>query len=273
MSTDEFREEKDFLGIKQIPKDAYYGIQSLRAKENFPITHQQINYEFFQALAMVKKSTTYANAKDGYILEQMADVLLQASQEMIEGRFYDQIIVDPIQGGAGTSINMNINEVIANRALEIFGREKGEYNFINPNTHVNMSQSTNDIIPTAFQLSILMLIDELITTMEKMHRVVKNKAKEFDHIVKVGRTHLQDAVPIRMGQEFTAYERMIKRDIDRLEIVKETLYEVNLGATAVGTGLNAEASYATTATKYLSEISGYPIYKADNLVDATQNID
>lgn len=273
MSSDQFRVEKDFLGVKEIPKHAYYGIQSLRAKENFPITHHKISFEFIQALAMVKKATVQANAKEGQLLEKLANVLLEATQEMIDGHLYDQIIVDPIQGGAGTSINMNINEVIANRALEIKGREKGDYNYINPNGHVNMSQSTNDVIPTAFQVSILVLLDKLIPTMQTMHQAFVEKSKEFDHIVKVGRTHLQDAVPIRMGQEFTAYARMIERDIKRLEAVKSELYEINLGATAVGTGLNAEVSYTTNAAAYLSEISGYPLVKAEDLVDATQNVD
>src|SRR5699024_1473485 len=224
-------------------------------------------------LAMVKKATVQANAKEGQLLEKLANVLLEATQEMIDGHLYDQIIVDPIQGGAGTSINMNINEVIANRALEIIGREKGDYAYINPNGHVNMSQSTNDVIPTAFQVSILILLDKLLPTMKKMHQAIVDKAAELDHIVKVGRTHLQDAVPIRMGQEFTAYARMVARDIKRIEQAKASLYEINLGATAVGTGLNAEAAYATNAAKYLSEISGYPLEKAEDLVDATQNID
>jgi aspartate ammonia-lyase len=267
------RLEKDFLGEKEVNEDAYYGIQTLRAVENFPITGYRIDPELIKAIAMVKKAAATANAETGRLPVHLQEAMNRAADEIMEGLWHDAFIVDPIQGGAGTSVNMNANEVIANRALEILGREKGDYAYLSPNTHVNMAQSTNDAFPTANHIAILALAGKLMATMEKMHETFKMKAEEFNHVIKMGRTHLQDAVPIRLGQEFEAYSRVIRRDMDRITRACEGLHEINMGATAVGTGLNADPSYILAVVKELAEISGFPLVPADNLVDATQNTD
>nr|WP_279326683.1 aspartate ammonia-lyase [Bacillus kexueae] len=269
----EVRIEKDFLGEKEIPKDKYYGIQTVRATENFPITGYRIHHSLITSLARVKKAAALANMETGQLDAEIGHAISDAAQEIIDGKWHDQFIVDPIQGGAGTSINMNGNEVIANRALEILGEEKGSYHIISPNTHVNMSQSTNDAFPTAFQLAFLQLLEELLQTMESMHTVFQQKADEFSHVIKMGRTHLQDAVPIRLGQEFEAYCRVIERDIKRIKRSKEGLYEINMGATAVGTGLNADPEYIERVVHHLRQLSSAPLEKASHLVDATQNTD
>ncbi|CAN2248670.1 aspartate ammonia-lyase [Bacillus inaquosorum] len=269
----EYRVEKDFLGEKQIEADVYYGIQTLRASENFPITGYKIHEEMINALAIVKKAAALANMDVKRLYEGIGQAIVQAADEILEGKWHDQFIVDPIQGGAGTSMNMNANEVIGNRALEIMGHKKGEYIHLSPNTHVNMSQSTNDVFPTAIHISTLNLLEKLLKTMEDMHSVFKQKAQEFDSVIKMGRTHLQDAVPIRLGQEFEAYSRVLERDIKRIKQSRQHLYEVNMGATAVGTGLNADPEYIKQVVKHLADISGLPLVGADHLVDATQNTD
>jgi aspartate ammonia-lyase len=267
------RIEKDFLGEKEIPFDVYYGIQTLRAAENFPITQYPLNKELIRAFAIVKKAAALANMKTKGLYEGLGNAIVQAANEIIAGKLHDQFIVDPIQGGAGTSINMNANEVIANRALEILGKAKGDYFSLSPNTHVNMAQSTNDTFPTAIHISTLFLLNTLLETMSDMHRVFQDKAKQFDSVIKMGRTHLQDAVPIRLGQEFEAYRRVLERDIKRIKQSRQHLYEVNMGATAVGTGLNAEPKYIEYVVEYLAEISDLPLKKAEHLVDGTQNTD
>lgn len=267
------RIEKDFLGEKEIPFDAYYGIQTLRAAENFPITHYPLHKELIRALAMVKKAAALANMKTKGLYEGLGNAIVKAADEIIDGKLHDHFIVDPIQGGAGTSINMNANEVIANRALELLGEDKGNYTQLSPNTHVNMSQSTNDAFPTAIHISTLNLLASLLKTMKYMHGVFQDKAKQFDSVIKMGRTHLQDAVPIRLGQEFEAYSRVLERDIKRIKQAHQHLYEVNMGATAVGTGLNAEPKYIEYVVEYLAEISALPLVKAEHLVDGTQNTD
>ncbi|KAA9015962.1 aspartate ammonia-lyase [Niallia endozanthoxylica] len=267
------RIEKDFLGEKEIPGHAYYGIQTLRAAENFPITNYPLNEELIRSLAMVKKAAALANMKTKRLYEGLGNAIVQAADEIIEGEFHDQFIVDPIQGGAGTSINMNANEVITNRALEILGKNKGDYTELSPNTHVNMSQSTNDAFPTAIHVSTLKLLESLLETMEYMHDAFQEKAKQFDSVIKMGRTHLQDAVPIRLGQEFEAYRRVLNRDINRIKRTRENLYEINMGATAVGTGLNADPKYIDFIVQYLAEISQLPLKKVEHLVDGTQNTD
>ncbi|MCY8426281.1 aspartate ammonia-lyase [Bacillus vallismortis] len=269
----EYRVEKDFLGEKQIKADVYYGIQTLRASENFPITGYKIHEEMINALAIVKKAAALANMDVKRLYEGIGQAIVQAADEILEGRWHEQFIVDPIQGGAGTSMNMNANEVIGNRALEIMGHQKGDYIHLSPNTHVNMSQSTNDVFPTAIHISTLKLLEKLLNTMEDMHCVFKQKAQEFDSVIKMGRTHLQDAVPIRLGQEFEAYSRVLERDIKRIKQSRQHLYEVNMGATAVGTGLNADPEYIKQVVKHLADISGLPLVGADHLVDATQNTD
>ncbi|MFJ6412700.1 aspartate ammonia-lyase [Terribacillus saccharophilus] len=268
-----YRIEKDFLGEKQIIKDAYYGIQTLRASENFPITGYRIHEEMIKALGIVKKSAALANMDVKRLYEGLGNAIVQASDELINGQWHDQFIVDPIQGGAGTSINMNANEVITNRALEILGHEKGDYQHLSPNTHVNMSQSTNDVFPTAIHISTLNMLERLLDTMEYMQGEFKKKAIQFDSVIKMGRTHLQDAVPIRLGQEFEAYSRVLERDIKRIKQSRQHLYEVNMGATAVGTGLNANPKYIEEVVKHLAANSGLPLVTAENLVDATQNTD
>ncbi|WP_347553218.1 aspartate ammonia-lyase (plasmid) [Pseudalkalibacillus hwajinpoensis] len=267
------RVEKDFLGEKEIPINAYYGIQTLRASENFPITGYRIHESLITSVSMVKKAAAEANISTGRLSSHLGNAIIKASTEIIHGEHHDQFIVDPIQGGAGTSINMNANEVICNRALEILGQEKGDYPYLSPNTHVNMSQSTNDTFPTTIHLAVLSQLDQLLVSMRKMKGVFMEKAEEFDHVIKVGRTHLQDAVPIRLGQEFGSYERMIGRDIERINSSFENLYEINLGATAVGTGLNADPDYVSGVVSNLRKISGYPLVSAENLVDATANTD
>ncbi|MEO4053346.1 aspartate ammonia-lyase [Solibacillus sp. CAU 1738] len=267
------RLEKDFLGERELPKDVYYGIQTLRATENFPITGLSLHASLIKAMGIVKKAAALGNMEVELLPKEIGVPIVIASDEVIEGKWDAQFIVDPIQGGAGTSINMNTNEVIANRALEILGKEKGDYKTISPNNHVNMSQSTNDAFPTAIHIAVLTLVEDLLETMQHMQNVFEDKAKQFAHVIKMGRTHLQDAVPIRLGQEFEAYSRVIGRDIKRIAQTREHLYEVNMGATAVGTGLNAVPSYIQAVANHLAEISGFPLTGATHLVDATQNTD
>lgn len=268
-----YRLEHDLLGTKEVPIDAYYGIQTQRALENFPITGYRPHKELVLAFAMVKKAAAQANMKVGQLDKEKADAIIQAADEILEGKFLDQFIVDVIQGGAGTSLNMNANEVIANRAIEILGGEKGDYKLISPNSHVNMSQSTNDVFPTAVRIAILKLVKRLLAELEQLHEALLKKSEEFDDVIKMGRTHLQDAVPIRLGQEFGAYARVINRDLLRIKTASEALKEVNIGATAVGTGLNAQIEYIESTIENLRKISGFQVYSAEDLVDATQNVD
>ena len=273
MAITEFRIERDFLGEKEIPKDAYYGVQTMRAVENFPITGYRIHPELIKSLGIVKKAAALANMKVGMLNKTIGQFVLQACDEVITGKWNDQFIVDPIQGGAGTSINMNANEVIANRALELMGEDKGNYKLISPNSHVNMSQSTNDAFPTATHIAVLSLMNQLLGTTKIMQNAFVSKAEEFAGVIKMGRTHLQDAVPILLGQEFEAYARVISRDIERMSLSIKHLFEVNMGATAVGTGLNADPTYIDEVVLNLSELSGLPLNRAEHLVDATQNTD
>lgn len=268
-----YRVEEDLIGAKEVPASAYYGIQTVRAKENFNITGYPIKKELIVAIAIVKKAAAIANVETGYLDPAIGKAIIQAADEIIQGELHDQFIVDPIQGGAGTSVNMNANEVIANRALEISGREKGEYDHIHPNIHVNMAQSTNDAFPTAIHISTIQLIKGLEATMKALETTFLEKGKEFDDVIKMGRTHLQDAVPIRLGQEFTAYARVLGRDLKRVSRLYEGLFEVNLGATAVGTGLNADPLYMKKAVEVLRDETGISFKNAENLVDATQNTD
>lgn len=267
------RIEKDFLGEKEVPEEAYYGIQTLRAVENFPITGVPVHATLVRALAEVKKAAARANIDVHLLNHKVGQAIIDASEEVIAGRLADQFIVDSIQGGAGTSINMNMNEVLANRALELLGKAKGEYFHCNPNNHVNMSQSTNDAIPTALRIAAHWLADELVAAMDETIAAFRSKADSFDDVIKMGRTHLQDAVPIRMGQEFGAYASVLKRDRARIARASAELLYVNMGATAVGTGLNAKPEYIRLVTEYLTEQLGLPVEPAEDLVDATQNTD
>jgi len=273
MTSSPFRIEHDFLGDREVPIDAYYGVQTLRGAENFPITGLPIHPALIRAMAIVKKAAALANRDTGHLDAKLADAIARAADEVIAGKLHAQFIVDPIQGGAGTSINMNTNEVLANRALEILGHPKGKYEVVSPNSHVNMAQSTNDAFPTGVHIAALDLGRGLVQELQKLHDAFAAKEKEFHGLIKMGRTHLQDAVPIRLGQEFGAYRRVIGRDIERIRLVGRQLLEVNMGATAVGTGLNADPDYIAAVVKYLAELSGFPMKSAEDLVDATQNTD
>jgi len=273
MPKPQVRIEHDFLGDREVPIDAYYGVQTLRGAENFPITGLPIHPALIRAMGMVKKAAALANRDTGHLEPKIASAIAKAADDVIAGKLNAQFIVDPIQGGAGTSINMNTNEVIANRALEILGQPRGKYDVISPNSHVNMAQSTNDSFPTGVHLATLELGRGLVQELQRLHDAFAAKEKEFHGMIKMGRTHLQDAVPIRLGQEFGAYRRVIARDIARIRGMGQHLVEVNMGATAVGTGLNADPAYITSVVKHLAEISGFPIKSADDLVDATQNTD
>ncbi len=211
------REERDSIGKKEVPVDAYYGIQSLRAAENFKITDLKIHPRLVRALARVKKAAAISNRNIGLLSEQKAEAIIQACNEVAGGSLKEQFIVDAVQGGAGTSINMNMNEVIANRATEILGGEKGDYMVVHPNNHVNMGQSTNDVIPTAVRVAVISMLEELSEKVDELHLVFKDKAEEFNEVIKMGRTQLQDAVPIRLGQEFNAYATSLLRDKKRIK--------------------------------------------------------
>ncbi len=267
------RIEHDFLGDKEVAEDVYYGVQTSRALENFIVTQETTSPALVKGMAIVKKACARANHEVGLLEKKIADAIMAAADEVKDGKFNDQFITDPIQGGAGTSVNMNTNEVIANRALEMLGEKRGSYNVISPNSHVNMSQSTNDSFPTGFHLALLMSLDELVEVMTKLSDVFKKKGEEFGSMIKMGRTHIQDAVPICLGQEFIAYATVLDRNIERIKECYGALYEVNLGATAVGTGLNADPVYIEKAVKYLAEYSGYPMVSTPNLMDGTQNTD
>ncbi|WP_227937450.1 aspartate ammonia-lyase [Alkalihalobacillus deserti] len=269
----EYRTERDLIGEKQVPEEAYYGIQTMRARENFPITGYPPHPELIRAFGYVKKATAMANRDVGVLQVNIADAIIEAAEEVISGKLNQHFIVDAIQGGAGTSFNMNANEVIANRAIELLGGKKGEYMRVSPNTHVNMAQSTNDAFPTAIHISALRLADGLTKELEQLVDVMKEKEQEFDDVLKMGRTHLQDAVPIRLGQEFGSYHRVLKRDLGRIKRSVDHLYDINMGATAIGTGLNAKPEYIDKVASYLADITGYPLKTAEDLVDATQNTD
>jgi aspartate ammonia-lyase len=273
MATHPTRIEHDFLGDREVPADAYYGVQTLRGAENFPITGLPLHPALIRAMAVVKKAAALANRDTGHLDAKIADAIAKAADDVIAGKLNGQFIVDPIQGGAGTSINMNTNEVIANRALELLGEKKGSYQVISPNSHVNMAQSTNDAFPTGVHIAALDLGRSLVAELQKLHDAFAAKEKEFHGLIKMGRTHLQDAVPIRLGQEFGAYRRVIGRDLERIKATGQQLLEVNMGATAVGTGLNADPDYIVAVAKYLAEFSGFPMRTAEDLVDATQNTD
>lgn len=269
----EFRRERDSIGEKSVPKTAYYGVQSLRGCENFRISGLNTNQEFIKNLAIVKKACAITNVKANELKREFGDAIIRACDEMCSDNFLDQFIIDPIQGGAGTSMNMNINEIIANRANEILGYEMGGYYPVHPNDHVNMGQSTNDVIPTAASITGYRLMQGCVKQIKVLEEILAKKAKEFEDIIKMGRTEMQDAVPISLGAEFNAFSRAIARDVKRLNDVKESLLEVNLGGTAVGTGITANGQYIREVVPVLRELFGEDVYQSDDLVDATQNLD
>ncbi|OBR91973.1 MULTISPECIES: aspartate ammonia-lyase [Clostridium] len=269
----DFRIESDSIGSKEVPTEAYYGVQTLRAAENFNITGYKLNTELVKSLVQIKKAAAIANYKAGLLNENIEKAIIEASDKILGGNLQDQFILDPIQGGAGTSANMNANEVIANEAIQLLGGKKGDYSIVHPNDHVNMGQSTNDVFPTAGKITALKLLLKAIEQLKKLDMKLEIKAKEFNNIIKMGRTQLQDAVPIRLGQEFKAYSSVIKRDISRLEAAKKELEVLNLGGTAIGTGINADNRYMNTVVPILSDIIGVQLEQADDLIDATQNLD
>jgi aspartate ammonia-lyase len=267
------RREHDSLGERDVPNHAYYGIQTVRAVENFPFSGVPVgHYEHFvRALACVKKAAAQANAELGVLDRPIADAISKACDEILAGKFHDQFVVDMIQGGAGTSTNMCANEVIANRALELLGQAKGRYQFCHPNDHVNCSQSTNDAYPTAVKIGVWFTLRETLAALRELKLALETKAKDFADVIKMGRTENQDAVPMTLGQEFSAYAVMIGDGLRHLEHAGQELLETNMGATAIGTGLNSPPGYAPLCTKKLAEVSGAHVRLAKNLVEATQD--
>ncbi len=271
--TTDYRVEKDSIGAKDVPADVYYGVQSLRAAENFPITGLRMHPELIRSRAGSKKAAARANREAGLLDVSRADAIVRACDEILAGRLREQFIVDPIQGGAGTSINMNANEVIANRAIELLGGVKGDYALVNPNDHVNCGQSTNDVIPTAGKMATLRLLQKLETELDRLRAAFEDKSREFDHVIKMGRTQMQDAVPIRLGQEFRAYADAVRRDTVRMDKAMDEMRTLNMGGTAIGTGINADETYLRRIVPILSEVSGMELTQASDLIDATQNPD
>lgn len=267
------RMEWDSLGAYPVPEQAYWGVHTARAVDNFPITGQTVSCmpDLVRALAFVKKASAKANGDLGVIDENLVEIIHRACDDLIDGKFHDQFVVDVIQGGAGTSTNMNANEVICNRALELMGHPKGTYEALHPNDHVNASQSTNDVYPTALRLATCFGLNRLISTLAELRKAFEMKAAEFSHVLKIGRTQLQDAVPMTLGQEFMAYAVMIGEDEVRLMEARSLIEEVNLGATAIGTGINAPADYGLLAVQYLQSYSGVAVRQSPNLIEATQD--
>ncbi|MFF9915191.1 aspartate ammonia-lyase [Streptomyces sp. NPDC013457] len=267
------RREHDLLGERDVPADAYWGIHSLRAMENFPITGTPISVypQLIDALAAVKEAAALANEELGLLSPAKTAAIVAACREIRGGKLHEQFVVDVVQGGAGTSTNMNANEVVANRALELLGHAKGEYEHLHPNEDVNLSQSTNDVYPTAVRIAAITAVHGLLQATAVLQDAFAAKAIEFRDVLKMGRTQLQDAVPMTLGQEFSTYAVMLDEDRNRLAEAVELIHEINLGATAIGTGLNAPPAYAETARRHLAEITGMPLVTSANLVEATQD--
>lgn len=267
------RTEQDLLGSLAIPADCYYGIHTHRSLQNFPITHRPIHPALVQAIVLVKKAAAWANLTTKQLPEHIAQAIMAACDQVLEGKLMDQFVVDGLQGGAGTSANMNVNEVLANLAIEILGGQKGQYDMVHPVHHVNLSQSTNDVFPTALRIAALQLLPPLSEAFAQLQTALQEKEAEFAHILKPGRTQLQDAVPVTLGQEFGAYAQAIARDRWRIYKVAERLRQVNAGGTAVGTGLNAHPQYIFVLTEKLRDLTGLGIARAEYLMDITQNAD
>jgi aspartate ammonia-lyase len=267
------RKEHDFLGEKEISNDVYYGVQTLRALENFNITGIRISHHpvFIKALAYVKKAAAIANHECGILPAPLKKAIVFACDEVLAGKYDDQFVTDLIQGGAGTSVNMNANEVIANIGLEHLGHKKGEYNFLHPNNHVNCSQSTNDAYPTALRLALYQKTEVYIDVLKRLKDTFSKKGKEFKHVLKMGRTQLQDAVPMIMGDEFKGWASAIAQDIDRMKEAQALLTICNMGGTAIGTMINAPEKYPQLVNKHLAKISGIPVKMSDNLIEASSD--
>ena len=268
-----FRTEHDLLGDREVPAEAYYGVHTLRALENFAITGTPISVypELIKALACIKQAAALANNELGLLDAPRCEAIVKACAELLDGKLHEQFVVDVIQGGAGTSTNMNANEVIANRALELLGHRKGEYQFLHPNEQVNIGQSTNDVYPSALKLATWFGILGLVDAMAILRRAFEAKAEEFKDVLKMGRTQLQDAVPMTLGQEFSTYAVMLGEDEQRLREAALLICEINMGATAIGTGITAHPDYAPLILKRLQEITGIPLITAPNLIEATQD--
>ncbi|MFN3743019.1 MAG: aspartate ammonia-lyase [Anaerolineales bacterium] len=282
MKTIDYRIEKDSLGEVRVPAKALYGAQTQRAVENFPISGLRPWRAFIWSMAVIKRAAAEVNYSLGlfrdrevdgkkFTAKQLAEVIQQAAQEVMEGKWDAEFVVDPFQAGAGTSHHMNVNEVIANRATQLLGGELGQY-YVHPNDHVNMSQSTNDTIPTAIRLGALWRFDELLSVLKELQTALEAKSRAFDDIVKSGRTHLQDAVPVRLGQEFGAYARAVERDAERIRHSAEGLRRLGIGGTAVGSGLNAHPEYHSRMVRKLSELTGLRLYESDNLFESMQSM-
>ncbi len=267
------RVEHDFLGEREIPDDVYYGVQTLRALENFNITGitQSSQPLFIQAFGYVKKAAAIANRDCGILDAKIAEAIIFACDELIAGKHLDQFVTDLIQGGAGTSINMNANEVIANIGLEYMGHKKGEYQYLHPNNHVNCSQSTNDAYPTAFRLALYRKMDVYLETLTALRDAFSQKGKAFDHVLKMGRTQLQDAVPMTLGQEFNGFASAMDQDIRRIKEAQQLITVVNIGGTAIGTGINAPEGYSARCISNLVDLTGIPVSLSDNLIEATSD--
>lgn len=267
----DYRIEKDSLGALEVPKDAYYGVQTQRAVHNFPVSGMKPYPAFIWSMASIKTAAAKVHKDLGLLPDYLADAIIKAGMEVMDGTWNNQFVVDPFQAGAGTSHNMNTNEVIANRATILLGGNLGEYQ-VNPNDHVNMGQSTNDTIPTAIRLGCLWRLDELETTIDALKTALFDKSKEFDQIVKSGRTHLQDAVPVRLGQEFGAYARAVERDLERIRRSSQGLRRLGIGGTATGSGLNAHKEYHPRMIKELSRITGLELFTSDDLFESMQSM-
>jgi aspartate ammonia-lyase len=267
----ETRKEIDPLGERAIPKNAYFGIQTLRATENFPVSGLKAPVQFIKAYILVKKAAATANLQVGWLDERIAKAIIGACDEVLAGKFIDQFVVDVFQAGAGTSFNMNVNEVLANRALELLGKQKGDYTIVGPNDHVNMGQSTNDTFPTALHVSVLMALQPLLSALDMLAEAFEELGKKNSHVLKSGRTHLQDAVPVTVGQEFTAYGSAVANACDELRQRQENLFAVALGGTATGTGANTHPDYKRIAIAELAKLTSFPLKPSKNNFEALQS--
>lgn len=268
-----FREERDSIGTMMVPEDAYYGVQAMRARENFKISGKLAHPELVKGLVEVKIAAAITNAEAGVISKEIKDAIVKAGNEVLSGKYVDNFVVDAIQGGAGTSLNMNANEVLANRAIEILGGNKGDYSIVHPNDHVNCGQSTNDAYPSAGKIAIIRLLVQACEELKRLESALQKKAQEFKGVVKMGRTEMQDAVPMSLGQSFGAFAKAVGRDIKRFYTAVETMSVLNMGGTAIGTGMNAEKQYIEKIVSNISDITGLQLKQAEDLIDATQNLD
>ena len=268
-----FREERDSVGTMMVPADAYYGVQSMRARENFLISGKLAHPELVKGLVEVKIAAAITNAEAGVISKEIKDAIVKAGNEVLSGKYVDNFVVDAIQGGAGTSLNMNANEVLANRAIEILGGNKGDYSIVHPNDHVNCGQSTNDAYPSAGKIAIIRLLVQACEELKRLESALQKKAQEFKGVVKMGRTEMQDAIPMSLGQSFGAFAKAVGRDIKRFYTAVETMSVLNMGGTAIGTGMNAEKQYIEKIVSNISDITGLQLRQAEDLIDATQNLD